>query len=264
MKAKLTIVLLALAGGIILFANQNVAKADEIDDLVTNLSNTNRLGGWNSGQYSVLRLPATASTNDVIKRIFDMGLPKEQEADYKILKIRQVCIPNGLRPDIQTYTAAIVQKDDSKKIILFNYWGPNLGWWSRVYDSKSEALGRIDLSMIGAKCKTEFVWPKHGNPEIVLERSEVNDVTTLTHSHLTHTNVPFVIQMEISDKQSGQTIVSNSVVALDMRYSPLPFPSDIILIDDYYSVFQAGHSYILFLQILQESEGLGYADVYLK
>jgi hypothetical protein len=262
MKTKLIIALLALAGGIIIFANQNAAKADEIDDLVTNLSNTNRLGGWNSGQYSVLRLPATASTNDIIKKIFDMDLPKGQEADYKILEIRQVRIPNGLRPDIQTYTAAVVRKDESKKIVIFNYWGPNLGWWSRVYDSKSEALGRIDLSMKDAKCKTEFVWPKHGNPEIVLERSEINDVTT--HPHLTHSNVPFVIQMEISDKQSSQTVVSNSVVALNMRYSPLPFPSDIILIDDYYSVFQAGHSYILDLQVLQESEGLGVADVYLK
>ena len=265
MKTKLTtMVLLAFTGGIIFFADQNVAKADEIDQLVADLSNTNRLWSWNSGGFTNLGLPATASTDDVIKRIFEMSLPKGQEADHKILMIRQVHIPNGVGyisnvTDSDLYTAAVVLKDGSNKIVFFKYWGSALGWWSRVYDSKSEAIGRIDMSVKGAKCKTEFVWPKHGKPEIVLEHSDVNAVNKLTEPH-----VPFVIQIEISDKQSGQTVMSNSVVAMDMVYNDLPMPSDTIRIDDYHSAFEAGHSYILFLQVLQETKGLGVADVYLK
>src|ERR1700722_1641643 len=217
-------------------------QADEISQLVTDLSNTNRLWSWNSGTTFNIHLPEAASTNDVINRIFEMSRTKDKETNYKILEVRQVRIPNGLRPDVKTYTAAIVLKDDRKKIVLFSYWGPAFGWWSRVYDSKSEAIGSIDLSMRGAKCESKFAWPINGNPKIVMECSDVNAEPLLTRPH-----VPFVIQVEITDEKNSQIVVSNSTVQVEMFYDSISVPSFTIRTDDYTNAFQRGHPYIFYL-----------------
>jgi hypothetical protein len=213
-----------------------------------------------------MRLPQTASTNDVIKKILEMNQPTGQKSNFNILVIRQVHIPNGLRSDVN-YTAAIVSKDGRGKIVIFGYWGPAVGWWSRVYNSKSDALGCIDLSVKDAKLKGEFVWPEHGSSGFVLERYGANygippslkGVEIATQPH-----VPFAVQMEIFDKHSNQMVMSNSVWESDMQYEPEPFPSETMDIDNQNGFLKAGHSYVLFLQVLQEEKGLGCADVYLK
>jgi hypothetical protein len=106
--------------------------SDPIDRLVANLSATR--GMWNTGIFSNLGLPQTASPEDVIQRIFSMGLL--QPVRYKIVQIRQVHIPIAeIAPDL--YTAALMRTDSGEKIVLFKYAGPAVGWWSRVYDAKT-------------------------------------------------------------------------------------------------------------------------------
>ena len=88
---------------------------------------------WENGIFSVLDLPRTASPEDVIHKLFNMGLPYGETAHYKILKIQQIHIPIA-EVGSDLYTAIIVRKDSSDKIVLIKYRSTAVGWWSRVYD----------------------------------------------------------------------------------------------------------------------------------
>jgi hypothetical protein len=114
---------------------QQIAVPDPIGQLVADLSADNRFEPWWAGIFSVLGLPETASPEDVIHRIFEMGMPTGQVRSYKILEIRQVHIPNGNGSGL--YTAALVQTDSGKKIVLMQYNGRD--WWTRTYDTKPSA-----------------------------------------------------------------------------------------------------------------------------
>jgi len=99
---------------------------DPIDQLVARLSASH--GMWNMGPSSGVDLPQTASPEEVIKR----SIPKR--AHYEILSMRQIRIPGSI--GAESYTAALIQTDSSKKIILAGYM-PAVGWWwTRVYDTK--------------------------------------------------------------------------------------------------------------------------------
>jgi type IV pilus biogenesis protein CpaD/CtpE len=103
---------------------------DPIDRLVADYSASH--GMWVNGTYPILDMPQTASPEQVIKKRFEMGLPRGQVANYKILKIRQIHIPTGqIGSDL--YTAALVQTDSGEKIVLLKYDGRD--WWSRVEDA---------------------------------------------------------------------------------------------------------------------------------
>ena len=75
-----------------------------------------------SGLYKPIDLPATASPEQVIGKLF--GAP------IKVLTNREVRISESL------YTAALVETSGRRKVILIRYNpGAKLsGWWSRVYD----------------------------------------------------------------------------------------------------------------------------------
>jgi hypothetical protein len=104
---------------------------DPIDHLVADFSAS--YGLWENGIFPILGLPETASSEQVIKKTFEMtGFDKGHLTSYKIVEIRQVHIRGSL-PDL--YTAALVQTDLGEKIVLFKYDGPKVGWWSRVYDA---------------------------------------------------------------------------------------------------------------------------------
>ncbi|MBN1384176.1 MAG: hypothetical protein JW983_04750 [Elusimicrobia bacterium] len=103
---------------------------DRIDSLVTRLSSDHL---WQNGEYPILGLPKSASTEQVVAKVFKMtGFDKGHVTKYKILKVREVRITGSL-PDV--YTAVLVSTDFGNKIVLIRYDGPNLGWWSRVYDT---------------------------------------------------------------------------------------------------------------------------------
>jgi hypothetical protein len=105
---------------------------DPIDRLIAELSAT--CGMWRNGIFPVLGLPQTATPEEVIRRLFSMGLPRGETANYKIREIRQVHIA-GVGSD--SYTAALVQKDSAMKIVLIQYAGRD--WWTHVYDTKPSA-----------------------------------------------------------------------------------------------------------------------------
>ncbi|MGA2867154.1 MAG: hypothetical protein ABSF95_21975 [Verrucomicrobiota bacterium] len=106
---------------------------DPIQRLVARLSSSHGL--WQNGLFPKLDLPATASTEQVVSRVFQMsGFDKGHVTTHRILETRQVRIPGSL-PDI--YTAVLVDTDLGKKIVLLKHEGPAAGWWSRVYDAET-------------------------------------------------------------------------------------------------------------------------------
>ncbi len=109
--------------------------SDPVDRLVTKLSSSHGL--WRNGEFPSLGLPATASTEQLVSRLFQMtGFDRGQVTTHRILKVRKVRIPGDL-PDI--YTAVVIDTDLGRKIVLLKYEGPAAGWWSRVYDADTSA-----------------------------------------------------------------------------------------------------------------------------
>jgi len=105
------------------------SKTDPIENLVARLSSNHF---WENGEYPNLGLPATASTEQVVSRVFQMiGFDRGHVTSHKILKVREVHIPGSL-PDI--YTAVLVETNFGKKIVILKYVRESVGWWSRVYD----------------------------------------------------------------------------------------------------------------------------------
>jgi len=107
---------------------------DSIDRLAANLSAPQIGEPWNNGGFPVVSLPQTASPKEVVQKLFEMGLPRGEAPNYRILKIRQVRIRiPEIEPDV--YTALLVQKDGNEKIVLIKYLDPAACWWSRVFDA---------------------------------------------------------------------------------------------------------------------------------
>src|SRR6266496_2889907 len=118
MRAPLFIVVMALLTGC-------ATARDQIDYLVADLSATR--GMWINGVSPIIHLPENASPKQVLDQVFQMtGFDRGHVKHYKILKVRRVHIDGGL------YTAALVETDLGKKIVLFSAGGR----WSRVYDTK--------------------------------------------------------------------------------------------------------------------------------
>ena len=86
--------------------------------------------------FPALNLPATASTDQVVSRVFDMiSFDAGRVDDYQILEARRVQI-TGTLPD--EYTAAVVDTHLGRKIVLMQFQPSGNGgmWWSRVYDAE--------------------------------------------------------------------------------------------------------------------------------
>lgn len=118
-------------------SSSNGEKPDPIDQLVAKLSATDGLGSWVNGSFPVIRLPETATPEQILEQVFKFtGFDKGHVKDFKILQSRNVQITGG------SYTAAEVQTDLGKKIVLFTAGGA----WSRVYDANEPAKAEAPLS----------------------------------------------------------------------------------------------------------------------
>jgi hypothetical protein len=106
MRSVLFAILTALLAGC-------ATTPDQIDRLVTNLSSN---GMWANGAGTDIRLPETASTEQVTERVFQLNPGNVRLT--KILKIRQVRIGDGSHA---LYTAVLVQTDLGQKIVLLRW-----------------------------------------------------------------------------------------------------------------------------------------------
>jgi hypothetical protein len=138
MRTKLILAILGLVGG---FTAMELSGAevtpkpatrqpDPIEALVDRLSSSH--GMWTNGMFPKLDLPATASAEQVVARVFKMiSFDKGRVKSHRILETREIRI-RGPLPD--TYTALLVDTDFGRKIVLLQYTSPSVGWWSRVFD----------------------------------------------------------------------------------------------------------------------------------
>ena len=108
-------------------AVKNGEKNDPIGKLTKKLDETH--GMWVNGLSPTLDLPQTATSDEVLLRIIAVNRlgtnvgTLEVRKDWPI----QVFAPGGDR-----YTAALVELDVGKRIILFRWEGNT--WWSRVFE----------------------------------------------------------------------------------------------------------------------------------
>ncbi len=108
-----------------------VAQPDSIEALVTQLSSSHLM--WKNGLFPTLDLPATASIEQILERVFQLsGFEKGHVSSHRILETRQVRI--GESSSEATYTAVLVDTDLGRKIVLLQYLSTSESWWSRVYD----------------------------------------------------------------------------------------------------------------------------------
>lgn len=109
------------------------ARSDPIDQLVSRLSSSSH-GLWHNGPYQPASLPAAASTDEVLRQVFQkfISVHGSHVGRHEILETRQVRIPVGAPSDV--FTAVLVETNLGRKIVLLQYESPGLGWWSRVYD----------------------------------------------------------------------------------------------------------------------------------
>jgi hypothetical protein len=124
------------------------ATADEIDNVVTN-----RPDGWNDNELGVIIMPQTASTEDVLQRVFGKWwfYPTQQLTNYihitnfTVLKTRQVTIPVSHFPGAHaySYTAVLVQASEGEQVVvLLRYFDvyTSRAWLSAVFEVKSRPL----------------------------------------------------------------------------------------------------------------------------
>lgn len=107
---------------------------DAIDQLVVKLSASHGL--WVNGMSPTLGLPASASTDQALARVFEMmEFDRGRVTVHQTVTIRKVEIaggPSGL------YTAALLDTNLGRKIVLLRHEGESAGWWCRVCDATGE------------------------------------------------------------------------------------------------------------------------------
>jgi len=117
------------------------ATADEIDDVVTNLP-----GGWNDDTTGTIIMPKTASTEDVLQRVFRVWVFPDfgQITNFTVLQTRQVAIPVGHFPGahVYSYTAVLVQASWGQKVVVllrsFDVY-TSRAWLSALFLTKPSA-----------------------------------------------------------------------------------------------------------------------------
>lgn len=103
-----------------------VAWVDPIDRLVSRLAASHGL--WVNGCYPTLDLPASATPDEVLTRMFErIGFDQGHVKRYQILASRVVTIPGS-----GDYTALTVDTDMGRKIVLIQR--ESAEWWTRVFD----------------------------------------------------------------------------------------------------------------------------------
>ena len=100
--------------------------ADPIDALVADLGDTH--GRWNHGLSPDLRLPETATIDEVLTRMFTwISFDEGRVTEHRIVEQREVRIDEHSAP----LTAVRVATNLGDKVVLLRYEA--MGWWTRAY-----------------------------------------------------------------------------------------------------------------------------------
>jgi hypothetical protein len=128
------------------------AAADEIDSVVTDLPN-----GWNDNETGVMIMPQTASTEDVLRRVFEKWwFPTNQPptgniqiTNFTVLKTRQVAIPVSHYPGahVYSYTAVLVQSNCGEKVVLLRCFDvyTSRAWLGALFNVKPQPGTVVDV-----------------------------------------------------------------------------------------------------------------------
>jgi len=120
-----------------------ITTGDQIENVIINLPD-----GWKDDVTGPIILPKTASTEDVLPKVFEQWLfPDSQMTNYsritnfKVLETRQVSIPrfHFTGAPVYSYTAVLVQTNLGEKIVLlrcFDVYTSRAWLSSEVFDVK--------------------------------------------------------------------------------------------------------------------------------
>lgn len=103
--------------------------SDAIQALVDRLS-ADPKGEWTNSLHPKLDLPASATVEEVIDRMFQVvSLDHGRVTEFRVLELRGVVIGSQ---SPERYNAARVYTNVGQKIVLFRRQQQD--WWTRVYD----------------------------------------------------------------------------------------------------------------------------------
>jgi hypothetical protein len=109
-------------------------KPDPIDALVAELATTH--GMWENGAFQPIKLPADASAEQVLDKVFKSTTPQDGKRikRYKVIEQRKIAISSltGIE-ESPNFKAVRLDTDHGPRIVLLRYLQSD-GWWSRSFD----------------------------------------------------------------------------------------------------------------------------------
>ena len=108
---------------VLLFFSVVCSASDDIDSFISKLS---PFGIWENGIFIPILLSESASPQQVVTEV----LSKYHFDKYSIVEIKDVTI-NSMK-----YSAALIDTNRGRKIMLVRYYGGSSGWWNKMFDAK--------------------------------------------------------------------------------------------------------------------------------
>jgi hypothetical protein len=109
--------------------DQSADQVDPIDRLAARLASSPL---WENGLSPKIELPPTADAKQIVAAVFgNVSFEQGRVTRPTILRTRKVSIGE------REYLATVVETNLGRKILLYQYQGPSIGWWTRVYEENS-------------------------------------------------------------------------------------------------------------------------------
>jgi hypothetical protein len=87
---------------------------------------------WENGLFPKIDLPPSADVGQIVAAVFGNGSSDHGRVMVpRIQRTRMVSIAD------REYQAAVVETNSGRKILLYRYQGPTIGWWTRIYEEDS-------------------------------------------------------------------------------------------------------------------------------
>jgi len=113
----------------------NAEGTDPIDQIANKL-NSDIHGLWVNGGYPTIKLPADEKPENVIEQaIKTVGFDKGHIKTYKIIEVRKIKLNAS---GMENCSAALIESDLGKKVLLFKYKESSSQWWTRFFEIPEE------------------------------------------------------------------------------------------------------------------------------